>query len=301
MDFEKRVLCTDGLTPTEAQIARTVISLGDGLRAYSIKELARLASTSVASIHRFCKKLGLSGYKELKIEVARHHASSGAPGAPIDINFPFREHEDARVITPSMLSLYETTIRETADLLDMNAMDRAAKILDHAQSIEIYTGSHNIYPAQMFEERLLSAGKRATCPIGSERRVRLALASDQTHAAVMVTYSGRSEQYRRIIQILRERGTPTILIGSWRARRMHTGLDSYLIVSDREDLQNRITQFASHIAVQFVLDTLYSCVFAQSYDDDMAFLRRSIPFTSCDDSILHAEEGLGHPSKIHGL
>lgn len=279
MDINERLEQSGDLTPTELQLARTVASLGEDLRAYSIKDLAQTASTSVASIHRFCKKLGLAGYKELKIEVARHYAARRMRPAPVDINFPFRAGQDARTITPSMLSLYETTIRETAELLDMDAADRAARLLDRASSIEIYTGSHNLYPAQMFEERLLSAGKRALCPVSGERQMRMALASDATHAAIIITYSGLSEQYRYIVNILRERKTPIILIGSHRAKRAHPDLAAYLTVSDREDLQNRITQFASHIAVQFVLDTLYSCVFARSYDEDMRFLRQSIPYT----------------------
>lgn len=53
----------------------------------------------------------------------------------------------------------------------------------------------------------------------------------------------------------------------------------YLTVSDREHLQDRITQFASHIAVQYALDALYGCLFARDYEHSIAFLERSLPYT----------------------
>ena len=109
---------------------------------------------------------------------------------------------------------------------------------------------------------------------------RLALASDKTHAAIIISYSGLQASYRRIISVLREQGTPIILVGSQRARRALPSLDAYLMVSDRESLQHRITQFASHIAVQFVLDSLFCCVFARDYRKNMAFLQRSLPYTA---------------------
>lgn len=281
MDIERRVREAAGLTPTEQQLAATILKLGERLQGYSIKELAKLSSTSIASIHRLCKKLGLEGFKQLKVEMARSTAMQAANGTrPVDINFPFSDGDRAREVMPSMASLYETTIRDTVALLDEAQLDRAARLIAAAEQVELYTGSHNLYPAQMFEERLLSAGKRVLCPTTSERQVRIALASEPANVAIFISYSGLSPYVKTCAGILREQKVPMILIGSRQARRIHPGLDAYLLVSDREDLQSRITQFASHLAVQFVLDALYGCAFARDYQRDMAFLAASIPYTA---------------------
>jgi len=50
-------------------------------------------------------------------------------------------------------------------------------------------------------------------------------------------------------------------------------------VSDHESMTHRITQFASHIAVQYVLDSLYSSYFAKDYARCSEFLGRSFPHT----------------------
>lgn len=50
-------------------------------------------------------------------------------------------------------------------------------------------------------------------------------------------------------------------------------------MSDAERYQGRITQFASHLAVHYVLDALFGCVFALDWDNNMAFLEQSLPYT----------------------
>lgn len=280
MDIRRRIEgCTD-LTPAEQQLASTVLALGDRLRGFTIKELAHTANVSIPSVHRFCKKLGLEGFKELKVELARSEARRVDQKGEVDINFPFAANDTADAVLAQMASVYQTTLADTRDLLDPVALERAAELLDRARGIDIYTQSHNLYPAQMFCDRLLSIGRSASCFESGERQARIALASDCRHVAIAISYSGLGPNLATILPILHERNVPTIFVGTPNGCRLNPGLDVYLHVSDRESLQNRITQFASHIAVQYVLDSLYGCLFARDYANSRAFLERSLPATS---------------------
>lgn len=292
MDIRRRIRTGRGFTPTEQQLCNTVLALGERLQGLSIKELARLSTTSIASIHRLCKKLGLEGYKELKVALARDAARDDP--AEVDINFPFAAGERATAIMPQLRAVYESTLRDTAELIEPSALDRAAEVLDEAACIDIYTQSHNLYPAQMFCDRLLSAGRNATCHESPERLVRTALATGANHAAVAISYSGLNQQLATLLPILAERGCPVVFIGTAAAQRLHPGLTAYLTVSDREHLQDRITQFASHIAVQYALDALYGCLFARDYERSIAFLERSFPYTRLPGSD-DAEPGQARP------
>lgn len=280
MDIKRRIEDCTGLTPTEQQLASTVLALSDRLQGFTIKELAHAANVSIPSVHRFCKKLGLEGFKELKVELARSEARRMDKEGEVDINFPFTANDTADAVLSQMASVYQTTLADTQDLLDSAALERAAELLDRARNIDIYTQSHNLYPAQMFCDRLLSIGRNATCFESGERQTRIALASDCHHVAIAISYSGLGPNLATILPILHERNVPTIFVGTPNGCRLNPGLDVYLHVSDRESLQNRITQFASHIAVQYVLDSLYGCLFARDYASSRAFLERSLPVTS---------------------
>ena len=124
--------------------------------------------------------------------------------------------------------------------------------------------------------------------------MRTALATGANHAAVAISYSGLNQQLATLLPILAERGCPVVFIGTAAAQRLHPGLTAYLTVSDREHLQDRITQFASHIAVQYALDALYGCLFARDYEHSIEFLERSLPYTRLPGSD-DAEPGQAHP------
>lgn len=197
MDIRRKITQGKSLTPTEQQLGQTVLAMGEDVRGLSIKELAGQTNVSVASIHRFCKKLGLEGFKDLKVELIRQATEAGNQ-RDVDINFPFDATSTPAQVMERMEGLYQTTLAETQELLDPAQLDYAAKLVMRADTVDIYTGSHNLYPAGMFRDRLLSAGKSATCHDSVEAQVRTALASAPTMwrlsspTAALPPTSGRS-------------------------------------------------------------------------------------------------------------
>ena len=271
MDIKRRITEAQGLAPTEQQLGIAALAIGEDIRELSIKEFAARTNVSVASVHRFCKKLGLEGFKDLKVELIRLATEAGNR-RDVDINFPFDATSTPAQVMERMEGLYQTTLAETQELLDPTQLDHAAKLIANARQVDIYTGSHNLYPAGMFRDRLLSAGKSATCHDSVEAQVRTALASDSDRAAIVISYSGLAPN-------LNSRHVPVIVIGTPYCARIHPGFAAYLTVSDHESITHRITQFASHIAVQYVLDSLYSSYFAKDYARCAEFLERSFPYT----------------------
>lgn len=279
MDIKRKISEAEGLTPTEQQLSIAALAMGEDIRGLSIKEFAARTNVSVASVHRFCKKLGLEGFKDLKVELIRLTTEAGNR-RDVDINFPFDATSTPAQVMERMEGLYQTTLAETQELLDPAQLDYAAKLIANARQVDIFTGSHNLYPAGMFRDRLLSAGKSTTCYGGVEAQVRTALlASGPDHVAIVISYSGLAPNLREILPILSSRHVPVIVIGTPHCARIHPGFAAYLTVSDHESMTHRITQFASHIAVQYVLDSLYSSYFAKDYARCSEFLERSFPYT----------------------
>lgn len=279
MDIKRKITEAQDLTPTEQQLGIAALAMGEDIRGLSIKEFAARTNVSVASVHRFCKKLGLEGFKDLKVELIRLTTEAGNR-RDVDINFPFDATSTPAQVMERMEGLYQTTLAETQELLDPAQLDYAAKLIANARQVDIFTGSHNLYPAGMFRDRLLSAGKSTTCYGGVEAQVRTALlASGPDHVAIVISYSGLAPNLREILPILSSRHVPVIVIGTPYCARIHPGFAAYLMVSDHESMTHRITQFASHIAVQYVLDSLYSSYFAKDYARCSEFLERSFPYT----------------------
>lgn len=277
MDIKRKITEAQGLTPTEQQLGIAVLAIGEDIRGLSIKEFAARTNVSVASVHRFCKKLGLEGFKDLKVELIRLATEAGNR-RDVDINFPFDATSTPAQVMERMEGLYQTTLAETQELLDPMQLDHAAKLIANARQVDIYTGSHNLYPAGMFRDRLLSAGKSATCHDGVEAqcarrlpRIQTARRSLSPTAALRPTSRKSCRSSAAGMSRSSSSARPTA--------RIHPGFAAYLTVSDHESMTHRITQFASHIAMQYVLDSLYSSYFAKDYARCSEFLERLFPYT----------------------
>ena len=69
------------LAPVERRVAQAVLDDPQGVAWRSISELARSCGTSATSVVRFCRAIGLRGYPELRLALARAVAHDAAASA----------------------------------------------------------------------------------------------------------------------------------------------------------------------------------------------------------------------------
>ena len=280
MDIRHRIQACERLTSTEQSLASTILANQERLSSFSIEDLARESHTSPAAVSRFCKKLGLSGFRELKIEAART-ASASVSVEEVNVDYPFMADDSPRLVAQSFRSLYQLIIDDAVSCLSYSELYACARLVARARDVQLHTHSHNFYVAATFHERLLRIGHAAVLPSAEEEQRIVAAASHSDTVAIVISYSGRATFLSRVLPILRERNVPVIFIGSMEGARLNPGLAHYLLVSDQEDPQERISQFASHIALQYVLDVLYGCIFTLDYDNNVEFLQKTM--RSVDD------------------
>ena len=276
MDINHRIQARDDLTPTEQALASSVLSLRDRISDCTIGDLARLTHTSPASISRFCQKLGLSGFRELKVELARSERLD-RPNATIDIDYPFSEGDSPRTIAGGLKSLYELTLSDAVDCMDFGRLMQAARLVHDARQVSIFTHSHNVMVAESFQDRLQRIGKTVIVSRSEEEQRILATAAGPGAVAIVISYSGRATFLTNVLNILHIRNVPIILVGTEKAARLHPDITLHLQISDREHPQLRISQFASHIALQFALDVLFGCVFTMDYQRNARYIMDTTP------------------------
>ncbi len=272
MDIVNRIHSSGGLTPVELQFAHAILALPDGIDRFTIDELAAETHVSTASISRFCRKIGLSGYRELKTELARHNVMR-SQDSQVNSNHPFSPGDTPRTIASGLKSLYELVLQDALECLDFGMLLKVARAIDAAGEVDIYTHSHNLTAAESFQYRMQLIGRNVFIPRSGEQQRICAAGSTAQKIAIVISYSGRATFIPQVLAALHRRRTPIVLIGTEEAGVLHPDIKMHLQVSDREHPQLRISQFASHEALQFVLDVLYGCIFTLNYDANEAYLR----------------------------
>lgn len=270
-------LCTT-LTPVENDVALYVVKNKEHVINLSIQQLADEVHISKSAIHRFCNKIGLKGFNELKVRLAQDLADTEKDGEVIDVNYPFKEQDSQKMIADRLLKLYETTIRDTYHYIDPEELEKITKLLYKANVIDIYTHAHNLNPAENFQDKMLTIGRMVQCPKSFYNQRMTVLAASGNHVALVLSYSGKATFILPIIKMLYKKKIPVVFIGKAGSNLHPQYITHHLCISDRENLRDRISQFASHIAMQYILDVVFGCIYNIDREKNIAYLHEAISF-----------------------
>ncbi|KQP54528.1 MurR/RpiR family transcriptional regulator [Agreia sp. Leaf283] len=222
--------------------------LGD-LAVYNATELAKLSGVSKATVSRLFRRLGFSDSAEVR-EHARGLRSQGAPLGGIG----------AAAGTPSALAAHAVQEQENLQKLlaglDDGRLDAAARLIAGAGEV-VLIGLRNSYPLALhLRQQLAQARDRVRlAPVPGQSLGEDIAALGSRDVVVLVGFRRRPSGFGLIMQTLRERGVPVILISDSSARRHAEGAAYWL-----ECPVDSVSAFDSYAAAMSLVNLLASGV-----------------------------------------
>ena len=182
------------LNPTERLIAEYVLHDPERILSSSIAEMRDGSGASVGSIVGFCRRLGLKGFAEFKIALARELAQSGFSGfAPGSDAAPSQNG----TVFDKVFQFHAQSLVDTLQINSQETMRQAARALERARRIELFAIGISYPIAYLASCKLRLIGLPASAQfdshmqliaatqLGKGSRVRdLLLRSDQRDGAV---------------------------------------------------------------------------------------------------------------------
>ena len=278
MKSEKRLELCDSMTPLESEIASYILNNKDAVTKLKIQELADILFISKSAIHRFVKKIGFNGFNDLKVSIAKENADLLENNSYINVNYPFQAKDNPRQIAFKLLELYEKAIKDTFEYVDLDQIKAVSQLIDSADVIDVYTHAHNSNIAENFQDKMLTIGKSVNCPSSFYNQRLTVLASDQKHVAIILSYSGKATFILPIVKKLYEKGVKVIQIGKAGSNYYSQYVTYHLSISDSENNRDRMSQFSSHIAMQYIMDVLYGCIYNVRRKKNTKYIYDSIDY-----------------------
>ena len=278
MKLEKSIELCDSMTPLESEIASYILNNKDAVMKLKIQELADTLFISKSAIHRFVKKIGFNGFNDLKVSIAKENADLLENNSYINVNYPFQAKDNPREIAFKLLELYEKAIKDTFEYVDLDQIKAVSKLIDSADVIDVYTHAHNSNIAENFQDKMLTIGKSVNCPSSFYNQRLTVLASDQKHVAIILSYSGKATFILPIVKKLYEKGVKVIQIGKAGSNYYSQYVTYHLSISDSENNRDRMSQFSSHIAMQYIMDVLYGCIYNEKRKKNTKYIYDSIDY-----------------------
>ena len=242
-----------GLPPTARRIATHIERHAQDVIRMSITELAEQAEASEGSIVGLCRRLGVDGFQELKILLARDLVD------PVRmIQEDLHESDSVTDVAEHVFAAHIASLRETRRLLATPALTRAVEILRAARRIEVYGIGSSGPIAQDLAYRLLQLGRDAKVVSDSHIQAVSAAMTDSSTAVVTISHSGSTRETVLATRLAREAGARTIGITRMGKSPLARYCDIVLHTVANET-RYRPEAMSSRVAQLALIDTLVSC------------------------------------------
>lgn len=253
---------------TEREIVDYIIDQGMNIEKMSANEIARNTFTSAPLLVRIAKKLGYSGFNEFKSAYLKELAYM-LEETDVDASIPFLLSDDLMTISKNIALLEKETIQDTEQLNHHDELQHAISLLEKTKKIDVYGVLDNILLAKHFQTLMMDIGKDVQVIDQVTGQKRSACLADETHCAIIISYSGQTEEMLEVAEIYYKRQIPFISITCMAENSLSRLADAHLYLSSREMLHIKIGDFASITSLKYLFDVLYAGIFSKNYKKNL--------------------------------
>lgn len=254
---------------SEKEIGRYILNHGDEVLSMSVKELAQKTYTSPATIVRLCKKIGLEGYNDFKIKYSAELQYDLHHGDRVDVNFPFDKDDNETMICHKLANLSQEVIAETIKLIDFHVLHQIVELLYRSQNIDIYGSGNSLLAAMSFQHKMMRIQRNVNLKVLHGEQVFMTYNSNKKRIAMIISYSGETNELIQFAQTLKEKKTPLIVLTSIGDNRLSHYADYVLNIGSREKIFTKIAPFASQTSMEYLLNVIFSCIFQKDYEQNI--------------------------------
>ena len=270
MDLFTKIKAMNSFTESEQTFIDFIFNHPYDVIQLNLQQLSKTSYVSISTIYRVMEKLEINGLNQLKLQISES-LKNNENLKNIDYNYPFQKTNTHYQILTQMLELYDQTLKNTINLIDLDVLLHTVQALKKANNIYIFPSIGNYFMAESFQQNMLEIGVKVDVIKEAYYQHWHVQLCDENDIVMLISYAGRTPQIMDIVHDLNKKNIPIILISS----TIHTPIDQFakyhLYFSSYEDSEEKIASFSSRASLQFLLDCLYACYFNRDYEKNLEY------------------------------
>ena len=240
------------LSKAEKKIGEYILHHSVETVNYNTNELAQKAGVSSATIVRFCRSIGLSGFSQLKIRL--YADSSGVDG---DLYTDITPNEDVALIVEKLALRFNQSISQTANHLDTASIEEISKLIDSCKLIYVYGLGASYIVAEDFTQKFSRIGKPVVNMLDHHLLGSSLINAGENCLFVAISNSGETNEVIKLTQIAKQKGFHTIGISQQENSTLAKLVDDPVIHHGGEAVMLRSAATTSLVSQLFTIDVLY--------------------------------------------
>ncbi|MEG0769697.1 MAG: MurR/RpiR family transcriptional regulator [Ruthenibacterium sp.] len=247
----------NSLTKSAKKIADYIFANATEAQYMSITTMAEECGVADATISRFCRTLGFSGYNDFKLALAKASGASVSDGDDMGLCGKVLPQDS---ITDMCRKLYATdvaAIGQTLSLVREDSVARAVQYMARAQRVFCFGQGGSLVIAMEMWARFLTAAPQFQCIEDAHMQAMAASLCTVNDVIVFFSYSGATKDMLDVLRPARARGAKIILVTHFEKSPAAAYADVTLLCGSKEGpLQSG--SVAAKMSFLFLIDILFA-------------------------------------------
>lgn len=261
-----------GASDTEKGIIEWVLENAEEASESTIYSLAQKTFSSPATIIRFCHKIGFKGFKEfqksLLYELAIRKESN--QNWMEDIS----GHDTLESIVDKVTYKTISSLENTRKLVDIRVLEKCVDLLVESNSIYLFGLGSSLLVARDAYLKWLRIDKECFLCDDVHAQYLQAMNMKKGSVALIISYSGMTQEMIACGRIIKEKNIPIILISRFEDSPLSGIADYNLCVASTEVLI-RHGAMSSRISQLNMIDILYTAYIGRDFKKNMEQLKKT--------------------------
>lgn len=254
---------------TEKKVAEYIINNPQKIIYSTISQVAENLDVADATIFRFCKKINLKGFQDLKITLATEFTE----GTKSYANEQIDETDDQQTIINKVFKANITALNDTLHSVDSKLIGEAANAILSADQIVFYGNGGSGAVAMDAHQKFLRTGLKVSVYTDNHLQLMSVAQLTKKDLIIVFSHSGSNLNMINVLDVAKENGTKSIGITSFSRSPIGEEVDISLNAISQET-GYQFEAFASRIAHLTIIDSLYISVMQKRKDLTDAAVKR---------------------------
>ncbi len=258
------------LTPLETAVVERMLAAPGFSATTALRDVAREAGVSDAMVVKLAKKLGFSGFREMRGKIAAYNVLPTA-----ELHEQLDAGDDAETTVRKVFRTSIQALEETLAILDIAAFERASRVLAAARQRDLYGLGGSAQIARDVAHKFLRIGVRTTVFDDTHMMLMSAAMLGPGDVAVGFSHSGETGSVIEPIALARANGAATIAITNHATSRLARTAE-LVLASTAQGSPLTSENAAARIAQLNILDALFVTVAQRDAAGSTANLQRTM-------------------------
>lgn len=235
------------LTKSEKRVADFILKKTEAILYYSITDLSEEAYVSEATVLRFCRRIGMKGYQDFKLTLAKGLVETGNQ----DKSSKNSAHKYVDIICDNTIN----AVRNMSMLVDRDDLELVVDKIDKAKTIYFFGVGTSGLTALDAKNRFIRIGKKVDAVVDPHIQSMVAATLTEDDLVVGVSISGSNRDTISSLEIAKANGA-TIIALTYYLRSPITKLADIVLPAGEKESPLEGGSLSAKIAQLYIIDLL---------------------------------------------